>query len=275
MEYQEIIYEVKDAAAVITLNRPEKMNAWTLQMDAEYRLAMEDARTREEVRVIVVTGTGRGFCSGADMGLLATAQDGSLGMTEEDFKGTDAAPGTDIRQDFKKPYTFPVSVNKPIIAAINGYAMGLGLVHALFCDIRIASDQAKLSTLFGRRGLIGEHGIAWILPRVVGLGHALDLMLTGRTIDAQEALRLGLVSQVVPHDQLMESALDYARQIATSVSPRSAGVIKRQVWEATLTDLSTAVDLANKEMFQSFQCSDFAEALMAFIERRPAVFSGK
>ncbi len=275
MEYQELVYEVKENIAIITLNRPEKMNAWTLQMDAEYRLAMEDARTREEVRVIVVTGTGRGFCSGADMGLLASAQDGSLGMTEEDFKGTDAAPMSDVRPDFKKPYTFPVSVNKPIIAAINGYAMGLGLVHALFCDIRVASDHAKLSTLFGRRGLIGEHGIAWILPRVVGLGHALDLMLTGRTIDAQEALRLGLVSQVFPHDQLMESTLEYAQQIATSVSPRSAGVIKRQVWESTLTDLSTAVDLANKEMFNSFQCSDFAEALMAFIERRPAVFTGK
>lgn len=274
MPYEEIVYEVSDWVATITLNGPEKMNAWTMQMDAEYRDAMEHARTRDDVRVIIVTGTGRAFCAGADMGLLASAQDGSLGMTEKDVEAM--AFGVDgVRKDFRMPYSFPVSVSKPIIAAINGFAMGLGLVHALFCDIRIAGDQAQLSTLFSRRGLIAEHGIAWILPQIVGLGHALDLLLTGRTIDAQEAYRLGLVSRVVPQDELMTSARELATELATRASPRSTGVIKRQVWEATLTGLAEATKSANKAMFASFTSSDFAEALVAFIEKRAAEFTGR
>ncbi len=274
MAYNDLVYEVSDCVATITLNRPDKMNAWTMAMDAEYRQALEDARKRNDVRAIIVTGSGRAFCAGADMGLLASAQDGSLGMDEAEIEAL--AFGVDgVRQDFRMPYSFPVGIGKPIIAALNGYAMGLGLVHALFCDIRIASDDAQLSTLFARRGLIAEHGIAWILPRLVGLGHALDLMLTGRTVNAEEALRLGLVSRVVPHAELLNAARETALQIATQCSPRSTGVIKRQVWESSFTDLVQATRLANKEMFESFKSSDFSEALMAFFQKRPAEFTGE
>lgn len=274
MAYNELIYEVLDHVATITLNRPGKMNAWTMSLDAEYREALEEARKDNDVRVIIVTGSGRAFCAGADMGLLASAQDGSLGMDEDGIEAL--AFGVDgVRPDFRMPYSFPVGIGKPIIAAINGFAMGLGLVHALFCDIRIASDQAQLSTLFARRGLIAEHGMAWILPRLTGLGNALDLLISGRTVDAEEACRLGLVSRVVPHAELTSAAREYALQIATQCSPRSTAVIKRQTWDASLTDLVQATRLANQEMFESFKSSDFSEALMAFFQKRPAEFTGE
>jgi len=274
MPYQEILYEVSEQIATITFNRPEKMNAWTLVMDAEYRAAMAEAAASDEVRAIIVTGAGRGFCAGADMGLLGSAQDGSLGISEKDLESAAGAEG-DIRPDFRKPYSFPAAIGKPVIAAINGHAMGLGLVNALFCDVRFAGDQAKLSTLFARRGLIAEHGLAWILPRLIGLENALDLLLSGRTVDAGEALRLGLVSRVVPQDQLRSEARSYARQLAMQASPRSIAVIKRQVWEGLLTTLGPAIDTANHLMFESFTCSDFAEGLMSFLEKRPPVFTGK
>ncbi len=274
MDFEEIRYEVEEGVAVITLHRPEKMNAWTLKMDAEYRAAMEDARVRGDVRAIIVTGAGRAFCAGADMGLLAQAQQGDIDAARKQMVES-AGRRVDIREDFAKPCTFPPAVAKPIIAAINGHAMGLGLVHALFCDIRIAGDQAKLSVLFPRRGLIAEHGIAWILPRLTGLENALDLLLTGRTVDAQEALRIGLVSRVVPQERLMDEARAYARLLADESSPRSTAVIKRQVWEGLLTGLAEAVDVANREMLDSFTSADFAEGLMAFLEKRPARFSGK
>lgn len=274
MDFEEIRYEVADGVAVITLNRPDKMNAWTLKMDSEYRAAMEDARVRRDVRAIIVTGAGRAFCAGADMGLLAEAQQGAFDEAGEQMLAS-AAQRADVRADFTKPYTFPPAIDKPIIAAINGHAMGLGLVHALFCDIRIAGDQAKLSVLFPRRGLIAEHGIAWILPRLIGLENALDLLLSGRAIDAHEAQRLGLVSRVVPQERLLDEARAYARMLADESSPRSMAVIKRQVWDSLLAGLAESVDTANREMLDSFKSPDFAEGLMAFLEKRPAKFPDK
>jgi enoyl-CoA hydratase/carnithine racemase len=270
MAYDQIGYEIQDRVATITLNRPEKMNAWTLGMDTEYRAALTDAGTDPEVRVIVVTGSGRAFCAGADMGLLASAQDGSLDMNEDDLRAKELR--ADLPEDFQKPYSFPAYIPKPIIAAVNGHAMGLGMVHALFADIRFASDQANLATLFARRGLIAEHGIAWILPRLIGFGPAMELLLSGRNVDAEEALRLGLVHRVVPHDELLYTVHAYARNLAETVSPRSMAVIKRQTWDSLLTGLGPAVDTANHAMFESFASPDFAEGLMAFLEKRKPVF---
>ncbi len=276
MEYQEIIFEVADHIATITLNRPDKLNAWTMRMEAEYRHAMADAEVRDDVRVIIVTGAGRGFCAGADMSLLASIQGGNLDLdkAQEETLATPGA-GADVKEDFQKPYTFPLSVNKPIIGAINGHAMGIGLVHAVYCDIRFASDKAKFGTAFSQRGLIAEHGLGWMLPRLVGIENALDLLFSARIIEADEAKTMGLVSRVVPHDELMAKAREYATHLATLCSPRALGIIKRQVYESMLSDLGPATDIAIKEMFASFTTEDFVEGVSSFIEKRPPKFTGK
>lgn len=276
MDYQEILFSVADYVATITLNRPEKLNAWTMRMESEYRHAMAEAEAREDVRVIVVTGAGRGFCAGADMSLLSGIQGGSVDLDAGAGAGS-AMPGggSGVRDDFKKPYTFPLGIRKPILGAINGHAMGLGLVHAVYCDIRFASEQAKFGTAFSQRGLIAEHGLGWLLPRLIGVENALDLLFSARIIDAAEAKGMGLVSRVVPHEALLPSVYEYAAHLATRCSPRALGIIKRQVYDSLMCDLGPATDVAIAEMMASFSTEDFAEGVNSFIEKRPPRFTGK
>ncbi|GMV93520.1 MAG: enoyl-CoA hydratase [Candidatus Hydrogenedentota bacterium] len=275
MNYEQILYDVSDWIATITLNRPDKLNAWTFKMEAEYKHAMADAEQRDDVRVIIVTGAGRGFCAGADMSLLSSVMGGEVDTS--DLQALEASPGRDekVADDFRKQYTFPPAVGKPIIAAVNGHAVGIGLVHTLYCDIRFASSTAKFGTAFAQRGLIAEHGIAWILPRIVGLENAMDLLFTARMIEAEEAQAMGLVSRVVAPDDLMDAARAYATQLATLSSPRSIRVMKRQIWESLFTRLGPAVDDAVTEMMESFGCEDFREGVLSFMEKRPANFTGK
>jgi enoyl-CoA hydratase/carnithine racemase len=275
VDYQEIQYAVADYIATITLNRPDKLNAWTFTMEREYRHALCDAEARDDVRVIILTGAGRGFCAGADISLLTSVQDGTLSVEDATMEDKTPGAGPDVPEDYKKTYTFPPAVAKPVIAAINGHAMGLGLVHALYCDLRIASDNAKFGTAFVQRGLIAEHGIAWMLPRLIGIDHALDLLMSGRIVMAEEAKTMGLVTKVVPHDALMATAHAYATHLATQCSPRSIGIMKKQVYRGLLMPLGEAVDEANREMMESFGCEDFVEGVSSFLERRPPNFSGK
>ena len=208
----EAIYHVADRVATITLNRPEKLNAWTAVMEQEVRSAIEDAERDDQVRVIVLTGAGRGFCAGADMSLLSNVADRGLDEGTRDRALQTGVTREDVRSDFQKKYSYFPAVGKPVIAAINGPVVGLGLVVALYCDLRWASDAARFSTAFARRGLIAEYGMAWMLPRLVGLPNALDLLLSARTVDAAEALRMGLVNQVFPERCLLgESAGKCAR----------------------------------------------------------------
>lgn len=274
MEYREIIYDVREKIATITLNRPDKLNAWTFRMESEYRNAMADAEKREEVRVIVVTGAGRGFCAGADMSLLTSVQGGEIDTS--DLETGESMPGAhpDTREDFQKQYSFPLAIRKPIIAAVNGHAMGIGMVHALYCDIRFAGSEAKFGTAFVQRGLIAEYGISWLLPRLIGFENALDLLYSGRIVKAEEALSLGLVSRVVPQEELMDKVYEYAAQLASKSSPRSMGIMKRQVWDSMMTDLGPSVDVAIQEMLESFGSDDFREGVMSFVEKRDPHFSG-
>ena len=226
MGYGEVLYEVKDRIATVTLHRPDKLNAWTAQMGREVRAAMTEAGRDEAVRVIVLTGAGRGFCAGADMGLRAglagagaPTEDAAQVLRRENGEAA-AAAGGDTRPDFRGPYAYFPTIPKPIIGALNGATAGLGLVVALYCDLRLASDAAVFTTAFSRRGLVAEHGISWMLPRLVGLPHALDLLLSARKIDAGEALRMGLVSQVLPGADFAAGVAAYARELADLVSPR-------------------------------------------------------
>ncbi|MFI5394864.1 MAG: enoyl-CoA hydratase [Candidatus Binatia bacterium] len=275
MEYQQILYEVADAIATVTLNRPERLNAWTMRMASEVHHAFGQAGRNDAVRVIIVTGAGRGYCSGADMNLLQDLQHGGAGGEQETnpISAEDDAPETPAA--FRGPYSYPLGLHKPVIAAVNGAATGLGLSYMLFYDMRIASDQARFGTVFARRGLVAEHGIAWLLPRLIGMANACDLLFSGRLINAEEALRMGLVNRIVPHDSLLPTVRKIATEIATQCSPRSLGIMKRQLYGALFTDLTAAINEADGEMIRSFGSDDFREGVASFLARRAPRFTGR
>ena len=275
MPRQETLYEIADGVATITFNRPEKLNAWTVVMEQEVRSAMEEADRDDNVRVVVLTGAGRGFCAGADMSLLKNVADRGVVKDVRDRALSREGQSNDARIDFQKKYSYFPAVGKPVIAAINGPVVGLGLVIALYCDLRWASDAARLSTTFARRGLIAEYGIAWMLPRLVGLPNALDLLLSARTIDAAEALRMGLVNLVIPQNIFSDKVSENARELASSVSPRSLRVIKRQVYDAMFQTLAEAFEASEREMLASLQSEDFKEGVAHYVEKRAPVFTGR
>jgi enoyl-CoA hydratase/carnithine racemase len=250
--------QVQDGVALLTLNRPDRLNAWTAEMERAYFAALESCEREEEVRVIVVTGAGRGFCAGADMQELQAIGDGSVQVD------ADVA---------RRPQTFPLSIPKPIIAAVNGACAGIGLVQALMCDLRFAAEGAKLTTAFARRGLVAEHGISWVLPRLVGPARALDLLLSGRVLLAQEAQQLGLVNRVLAPDALLEATLAYARDLVVNCSPASMATMKRQVYADLHRPLPDALADADRLMLESFTASDFAEGVTSFLERRDPRFA--
>jgi enoyl-CoA hydratase/carnithine racemase len=277
MQNQETLYQVANRVATITLNRPDKLNAWTAIMEQEVRSAVEEAERDENVRVIVLTGAGRGFCAGADMSLLSTVAEQGLDEKgrAQALRNSRSAGREGVRADFQRKYSYFPAVGKPMIAAINGPVVGLGLVIALYCDLRFASDAARFGTAFARRGLIAEYGMAWMLPRIVGHANALDLLFSARMIDAAEALRMGLVNQLFPQDVFLVKVQEYARDLAANVSPRSIGIIKRQVYEAMFQTLEEAFATSEREMLTSLQCEDFKEGVAHFVEKRAPAFTGR
>jgi enoyl-CoA hydratase/carnithine racemase len=277
MPNQETLYNVADRVATITLNRPDKLNAWTAIMEREVRSAIEEAERDENVRVIILTGAGRGFCAGADMSLLSSVAESGVDerVRKQASSSSTSGPVDGVRADFRKKYSYFPAVGKPVIAAINGPVVGLGLVIALYCDLRFASDAARFSTAFARRGLIAEYGLAWILPRLVGHANALDLLFSARMVDSAEALRMGLVNQIFPQDSFLAKVNEYARDVAANSSPRSTRIIKRQVYDAMFQTLEEAFDVAEREMLASLQCEDFKEGVAHFLEKRAPTFTGR
>ncbi len=269
--YEEILYEVEEPAATITLNRPKQLNAWTDRMGAEVKHALAQAEDDRRVVAIVLTGAGRGFCSGADLHMLKgiTEGQGAAAIPEE----LRADPGDPAAGDsFRGTYTYPMSIRKPIIAAVNGPCAGMALPIALSCDLRFASDQASFMTSFSRRGLIAEWGISWLLPRLVGTAHALDLLFSARKVDAAEAERIGLVNRVCPHDELLAQARRYVEDLAANCSPTSMAIMKRQVYQHWTAELVDAEREAVQLMLQSFKRPDFREGVVSFMEKRPPKF---
>lgn len=277
MSNQEILYDVANRIATITLNRPDKLNAWTAVMEREVRAAVYAAEEDDNVRVIVLTGAGRGFCAGADMSLLnSLAREGFSDAAHDTLRNTgNGAQRSNVRADFQKKYSYFPSIEKPVIAAVNGPAVGLGFIISLYCDLRFASDSARFGTAFAKRGLIAEYGLSWLLPRLVGHSNALDLLLSARIVDADEALRMGVVNQVFSQDKFMDSVYAYAKELANSVSPRSLRVIKGQVYNALFQTLGEAVESAEEEMVKSLQCEDFKEGVAHFLEKRAPAFTGR
>jgi enoyl-CoA hydratase/carnithine racemase len=251
---------VDDGVALLTLNRPDRLNAWTGEMERAYFGLLQECAASADVRVIVVTGAGRGFCAGADMKDLQQLGDGEVA----EHNGA---------HEKRRPQSFPLSIPKPIIAAINGPCAGIGLVQALMCDMRFAAEGAKLTTAFARRGLVAEHGIGWILPRLVGPARALDLLLSGRVVLAAEAAELGLVNGTFAPEKLLEETLSYAREIAVNCSPASMATMKRQVYADLERPLSDALTQADRLMLASFGAPDFVEGVASFVERREPSFA--
>jgi enoyl-CoA hydratase/carnithine racemase len=254
-----VLMSVEQGAALLTLNRPDRLNAWIPEMQVSLFDLLEQCAAREDVRAIVLTGAGRGFCAGADM---------------QNLQGLAGGDGESARAERDpRPVTFPLTIPKPIVAAINGPCAGLGLVLALMCDVRFAAAGAKLTTAFARRGLVAEHGISWMLPRLVGPARALDLLLSGRVVLGAEAAELGLVNRAVPDQDVLDTALDYARMLASESSPSSMATIKRQVYADCERGLDDALEEANRLMVASFSGHDFAEGVQSFLERRAPSFA--
>lgn len=254
-----VLFEVRDRVALLTLNRPDRLNAWVPELQTRYFDLLDECAAREDVRAIVLTGAGRGFCAGADM----------QGLEQ-------LAGGDDERASFAhdpRPVTYALGIPKPVIAAINGACAGLGLVHAIMCDLRFAATSAKLTTAFSRRGLVAEHGISWMLPRLVGPARALDLLLSGRIVLGAEAAELGLVNRAVDDEQVLDETLAYARMLATECSPASMAQMKAQVYSDYERTLADSLEHANRLMAESFSGPDFGEGVRSFLERRPPQFA--
>ena len=252
-----LLYEVSDRIALITLNRPERLNAVTSEMGAAYAAAMHDADTDPGVRVIVVTGAGRGFCSGADLSVLA--------------QGPDALDSFTADQPLDSLPTCALTTQKPVVMAVNGAAAGLGFVMALTGDVCFAAPQARFISAFSRLGLVAEYAVAWLLPRQIGRQRAAEILMSGRPVDADEASRIGMVHAVA--DDALAAALAWATDVATHCSPASLATMKRQLDVAAGDSLAESMAESLRLMSASFRHPDLAEALIAKSEGRPPNFA--
>lgn len=264
-------YAVADAIATITLNRPERLNAWTGRMHTEYRALLSRAAADATVRVIVVTGAGRGFCAGAD----SAALEGHVARGSYDAGvGEDLArPGWGVSREFDADFAYHFGIPKPIISAINGAAAGVGLVLACYCDLRFAADGAKLTTSHGRLGLPAEYGLSWLLPRLIGVTRAADLLLSSRILLADEAERMGLINRVVRGGELMKFTYAYARELAAGIAPSSLASTKQQLYRDLHRDVASSVEDAGRRLEQMMRGPDFVEGVNALTEHRVPHFS--
>ena len=252
--------------ATVTLNRPALHNAWHPQMGLDLEVIVRQLGEDESVRVVVITGAGSSFCSGLDMQYIKDIREGRVPPVPE------RAPSDD---DLNQRYSYLMGIPKPVICALNGPAVGIGLVLALFCDFRYAAASARVSTMFSRRGLIPEHGMPWLLQRLIGLPRAMELMMMGQWVTATEAERIGLVNAVFPDELFQQEIAQRAQALATEVSPRSARIIKRLTYEACTSTLGDAVRAFYQELPSALSSEDFREGVQHFIEKRPARFTGR
>ncbi|MGD9754186.1 MAG: enoyl-CoA hydratase-related protein [Acidimicrobiia bacterium] len=267
MELKVTKYAVSDRIATITLSRPHRLNAWTGRMHTEYRWLLAEAEQDPEVRVIVVTGEGRGFCAGADSGALEGHA--AKGAYDSGVREKLARPGWGVRPEFDHPFAFHFGMTKPTIGAINGAAAGIGLVLACYLDIRFAAKGAKFTTAHGKLNLPAEAGLSWLLPRIVGLGRANELLFTSRPFLAEEAERIGLVNAVCEPDALLAHTYSFARELLTNVSPRSLRETKRQIYTDLHRDVGSSVRDADQLVLEMVKESAFNEGVAALVEKRP------
>jgi enoyl-CoA hydratase/carnithine racemase len=263
-------YAVDESIATITLHRPDRLNAWTGRMNTEYRALLDRAAADPAVRVVIVTGAGRGFCAGADMRALEghVERGGYDPGTGPDI----ATPGYGVRPEFDAEFAYHFGIPKPILAAVNGPAAGVGFALACYCDLRFAAAGAKLTAAHGKLGLPAEFGLSWLLPRLIGVTRAADVLLSSRIVLAEEAAAMGLVNTVTPLDALMDTARAYARMLASEVSPASLAATKLQLYTDLHRDAASSVVDSEERVRRMMTEPDFREGVAALTERRAARF---
>ncbi len=263
MDFEQITTEAAEGVLTITLNRPERLNAWTAQMGAEMRAAFDLADADDDVRAVIVTGAGRGFCAGADLG---------GGGDTFDARKREAVAGA--RRDNGGELTLRIfESTKPVIAAINGPAVGIGATMTLPMDVRLAADDARIGFVFARRGIIPEAASSWFLPRVVGISRAMEWVSTGRVFSAQEALDGRLVRSLHPKDELLDAARALGREIAENTAPVSVALARQLMWRMLGADHPMLAHRADSRgMVARGQSADAVEGMTAFLEKRPASF---
>jgi enoyl-CoA hydratase/carnithine racemase len=266
MEFEQITTDVAGGVLTITLNRPDRLNAWTATMSRELIAAFDDADADDDVRVVIVTGAGRGFCAGADLG----AGGGTFDYREREVEGP-------IPRDGGGRFTLRVFESaKPVIAAINGPAVGVGATMTLPMDIRLAAQDARIGFVFTRRGIVPEACSSWFLPRAVGISRAMEWVATGRVFPAQEALDAGLVRSLHPAGELLEAARSLAREIADNTAPVSVALARRMLWTMLGAEHPMLAHRADSRgMFYRGQSADAAEGITSFLEKRPPRFSDR
>ena len=270
MEYQEILYNTLDGVATITINRPDTLNALTSLTQAEIKHALFISDTTEEVIGTVITGAGRGFCSGVDMKSLGKISDDGK-RTQDAFKHLEVSFENENKNFLGSPAYF-LALKKPLIAAINGACAGLGFSYATFCDMRFMDRTAKLITSFSPRGLIAEHGTSWILPKIIGPSHALDLMWTSRRGAAEEAYRIGYANRLSENGEALKEAQDFIFNLAKTSAPYSLMMMKKQIYQHLNQDLGLSNTESTKWMDESLKRDDFKEGIKSFLEKRSPNF---
>lgn len=272
MQYRDILYQVDEPVALITMNRPERLNAFTRTMLAEIRHAIAAAESDPRVVGIILTGAGRGFCAGMDMAALDNIS-AAASLAGEDDASLAAEPGdAAMGADFSIAYTYLLAVRKPVLAAINGPCAGLGFCFAVLSDMRFVERQAKFSTAFAGRGLVAEHGVSWLLPRLIGSSRALDILWSARRFDGVEADKLGLADRLCDTGTAVQAARDYIAELARTVSPTSIMIIKQQVYRHLTMTLGPAMAETNRLMEESLTRPDFREGVRSFLEQREPAF---
>lgn len=261
---------ITDAIATIWLNRPARMNAWTGRMHTEYRWCLQQAESDDSVRAIVVTGKGRGFCVGGDAQALAghVKKGGYDPGTPEHL----ARAGYGRSPQFNASFAYHFGLSKPVIAAMNGPAAGVGLALACFADLRFAAAGAKFSTAHGKLNLPAEYGLSWLLPRMVGLTRANELLLSSRVFTAEEAKELGIVNEVFPADTVLEATYDYTRELVRRVSPQSLAQTRWQVYQDLHRSVADSVDASEALINEMMSQGDYREGVAAFLEKRPPIW---
>ena len=273
-----LLYRVEQGVAVISFNRPDKLNALTPEMLTGFFELVDRATHDPKVRVMVITGEGRGFSAGLDLGVIGTgvsksAAPSSSGPCALAQWGDDVGPN--LQRYFSHGWNALITSRKPTIAAVNGAAFGWGFILSLHCDIRFAAESALFNATFARLGVPAEKGIGWLLPRLIGVARAADLLYTARRFDGREAERLGLVNQVLPDDELMPHALKYAQQIAANSAPRSLAAMKAQIWSAGDDCYDEAFSAADHEQDLAVQTQDFREGITSLREKRSPNFKAE
>ncbi len=271
--YSEIIYEVADPVATITMNRPDRLNAFTTRMLAEIRHALAEAEKDSRVVGIVLTGAGRGFCAGMDMDALDDISAGSRSASQ-DMSELDANPGNpDMGPQFATMYDHLLGLRKPLVAAVNGAAAGMGMAYALLCDMRFVDKSAKFTTAFSQRGLVAEHAMSWVLPRLIGTSKALDLLWSSHKFDGVEAKELGIADRLCEPGKSVNDAKAYLTELAQVASPTSLMIMKQQIYKHVDMPLGPAMEETVRLMNESLTREDFREGVRSFIERRAPRFA--